>query len=86
MVRKVVFGKATNNLVYPNPVTDGVIYIQTTVECTKVELFDITGKLLQTFNTRGTNNPLNISKVTSGIYELRIFTLSDVLSQKIIIK
>ena len=86
MVRKVVFGKATNNLVYPNPVTDGVIYIQTAVECTKVELFDITGKLLQTFNTKGTNNPLNISKVTSGIYELRIFTLSDVLSQKIIIK
>ncbi len=86
IVRKVVFGKVANNIVYPNPVSNGVLFIQTSDNCKLVELFDITGKLLNTFSTMGIINQLNIGKLPAGIYQLRIHTSINVETKKIVVK
>lgn len=53
--------------VYPNPVKD-VVNIETTSENPKVNLYDITGRLLLTQN----GNQVNVASLPSGVYILKI--------------
>ena len=55
--------------IYPNP-TKNKITISPNLVLDKVELYDITGKLINTYNTK----TLNVSDYNSGVYLLKIFT------------
>ena len=70
-----------NNIVrvFPNPVTGNVLNIESTREIeVRVRLFDLSGKLITTFN----NTVLDLSSVPNGMFLLEIEDLGS--NQKII--
>jgi hypothetical protein len=70
----------------PNPVTKGVVYINTTVNSNRIELRDATGRLVKTVNVKGTNNQLPVEGLNKGIYFVTIITDSGDKVEKIIIQ
>ena len=77
-----------NNLVislYPNPVQNGTLYISTSVNCQQVQLFDVSGRALQTVETHGYLNTLYLGNVARGIYLVKVWTDAGNLTQKIFV-
>lgn len=68
--------------IYPNPASE-VINIQTNLELTKIELFDVLGK--RVLNT-GATNQLNIEGYKAGIYFLKVHTTSGKITKKLVIE
>ena len=67
-------------VVYPNP-SSGIINIETKEELTSISLFSISGKeLIKTLNT----NQIDISKLASGVYVLKMNSVNGVVEKKII--
>ncbi len=67
---------------YPNPVTDS---FKINTEANKVDVYDISGRLVKTFKGRFTENKLYpIAELTDGIYLVRITSEVGVLTKKII--
>lgn len=61
----------TDLVIYPNPVSNGKIYITTKHNLTKqVEIYDVLGKKILSSSLFG--KELNISRLTPGIYILKI--------------
>ncbi len=70
---------------YPNPVSDGKIFITstTTTSNKEVEIFDVLGKsVLKSTVVR----ELNISSLTSGVYLIKIKEGENSATRKLIIK
>jgi hypothetical protein len=70
----------------PNPVTKGVVYINTSVNCNRIELRDVTGRLIKTVNVKGTHNPLPVDELKKGIYFVTVITDNGDKVEKIIIQ
>lgn len=70
---------------YPNPVTQGKVYINTTENAPKkILIFDVLGtKVLQTTLL---GNELNLSDLDAGVYVLRVFERNKVATRKLIVK
>jgi len=73
--------------IYPNPVTNGKVFIyisskQNSVK--KVDFFDVLGK--QIFSTQLTGKELNISTLSKGIYILKITENNISETRKLVIK
>ena len=74
--------KLINNVsldVYPNPTKNRVI-IKTELAIDSVEIYDVTGKLIQTDKSK----ILNMSNLNSGVYFLRIISENITISKRII--
>lgn len=67
--------------VYPNP-ANNLITVNSNFDIQKVEILDLTGKIIKSIHQ--SNNPINISELTKGIYFLKIYSNDDVFSKKII--
>jgi endonuclease I len=75
--------------IYPNPSINGVVNVSfnTTQSISKIEVFDISGKITNTYNgTNLSSNTLTIDNLNTGIYFLKVTTLTAVLTKKIVIK
>ena len=71
--------------VFPNPVNNGKIWISTQSNATKqVKVFDILGKQLIT--TDLVEREFNISKLTSGIYILKVVQEGKIATRKLVVK
>ena len=71
--------------IYPNPVTDGVININSTLLGSKqIALYDITGR--QVLYTNTSNNTINVTNLKSGVYLLNITAENKAVTKKIIIE
>lgn len=73
--------------VYPNPVSNGktFIYITTKRSLTKnIEIYNVLGK--KVFQTVLSGKELNIAKLSSGVYMLKITENSIAETRKLIIK
>ena len=68
--------------IYPNPASE-VINIKTTLQFTKVELFDILGQ--RVINTTATKQ-LKINNFKAGVYFLKVYATNGTLTKKIIIE
>jgi hypothetical protein len=69
----------------PNPVTKGMVYINTSVNSSRIELRDATGRLIKTVNVKGTRNPLSVEGLNKGIYFVTIITdLGDKIEKLVI--
>lgn len=69
---------------YPNPVTSGTFYISTDSNDVKsVSIYDVLGK--QVLKTK-TNNAVNVSALTSGVYILKITENGSTATRKLVIK
>lgn len=84
--------KDLDNLnIYPNPVQD-VVYLQLSLNTTQnvmVQVIDITGKVLQSENyTLGSGTHVlsqDVSRLSAGMYQLRILNNQDIIQRNIII-
>ena len=71
--------------IYPNPVTNGKLYITTKYNQTKdIEIFDVLGKKIYTTSLFG--KELNISKLTPGVYILKIKENSSSATRKLVVR
>lgn len=70
--------------VYPNPVTNGTFFINTTSDSTKdVVVYDVLGK--QVVKT-STTNAVNVSNLKSGVYIVKITEEGKTATRKLVIK
>jgi hypothetical protein len=58
-------------VIYPNPTSD-LITITSKMEMSKIEIFDLEGRFIQTFTTKYGVNEIDFSRLSNGIYMLRI--------------
>jgi hypothetical protein len=71
--------------VYPNPVKNGVFYINTSANAEKtVTVFDVLGK--QVLNTTTSESAINVSSLNAGIYIIRIIEESKMATKKLVIE
>ncbi len=70
---------------YPNPVTNGKVFISTIENAPKkILIFDVLGtKVLETTLF---GKELNLSDLDAGVYVLRVFEREKVVTRKLIIK
>ena len=68
-------------LIYPNPVNDK-LYIVTEVEIEEVVVYDIYGRQQSTVNSQ--QSIVDVSKLNSGIYFVRIKTIDEVVTKRIV--
>ncbi|HZE84995.1 MAG TPA: T9SS type A sorting domain-containing protein, partial [Puia sp.] len=70
---------------YPNPVRTGILQISTSVNCTSIQLTDVSGRVLQTMATHGFLNTLYLRNIARGIYFVRVRTEGGEKVQKILV-
>ena len=71
--------------IYPNPVSNGKIYITTKQNLTKdVQIYDVLGKNILSTSLFG--KELNISKLTPGIYVLKIKEGNHSATRKLVVR
>ncbi|WP_369692171.1 T9SS type A sorting domain-containing protein [Formosa haliotis] len=71
--------------IYPNPVSNGKLYIVTKSNLTKeIEIFNVLGKSI--FQTTLFGKELNISKLNAGIYIIKIKENNISTTRKLIIR
>lgn len=71
--------------IYPNPVSNGKLYISSTKNLSKhIEIFDVLGK--QVINETVDNNRLDVSILTNGIYIMKISQGNATTTKKLVIK
>jgi hypothetical protein len=71
--------------VYPNPVTNGTLFIDTDANAEKeVTVFDVLGK--QVLNTTTSNNAINVASLHTGVYIVNITEEGKTASRKLVIK
>lgn len=59
--------------IYPNPSTNGTFSIDTSIELTKISVYNINGQLVKEFkNPSSVNNTYQISELTKGFYFLEL--------------
>ncbi|MAU25830.1 MAG: hypothetical protein CMH48_04185 [Muricauda sp.] len=70
---------------YPNPVTNGKIFISTTLNAPKkILIFDVLGT--QVLQTTILGKELNLSDLDKGVYIIRVFEKDKVATRKLIIR
>ncbi|TMM59390.1 T9SS type A sorting domain-containing protein [Maribacter algarum] len=70
---------------YPNPVTNGKVYISTNENAAKkILIFDVLGT--QVLETTILGKELNLSDLDAGVYVLRVYEKDKVATRKLIIK
>lgn len=70
---------------YPNPVTNGKVYISTSLNAPKkILIYDVLGT--QVLETTILGKELNLSNLDAGVYVIRVFEKNLVATRKLIIK
>lgn len=70
---------------YPNPVSNGVLYITSSSEVAKsIEIFDLLGK--QVLNSKTSNNSINVSELRAGTHFVKITEDGKTNTKKLIIQ
>ena len=71
--------------IYPNPVSNGKIYITTQQNLTKeIQIYDVLGKKI--INASLFGKELNIAKLTPGIYILKIKEGNNSATRKLVVR
>ena len=70
--------------IYPNPVIS-IMIVTSDVYVLGIEIYSISGNLIQTFKSNGNNNEVDVSNLNSGLY-LAIFKTENGKIQKLFIK
>ncbi|MES2410730.1 MAG: T9SS type A sorting domain-containing protein [Bacteroidota bacterium] len=71
--------------VYPNPVSNGTLFIETTANAEKtVVVYDVLGK--QVLNTTTSDSAINVASLHTGVYIVNITEEGKTASMKLVIK
>ncbi|MFN0083220.1 MAG: S8 family serine peptidase [Ferruginibacter sp.] len=86
-VRKVNFENSLFAVnIYPNPVIAGVINIISSENCYKAILYDAVGTAVARYKLSGKNNLVKVTSLAKGMYQIKIFSDKEVVTEKIIIQ
>lgn len=79
---------AENMIVYPNPASGNITVRlnKTDYENTVINMYDVTGKLVRSYNTTGTSQIINREGLQSGLYFITADTRNRRSTIKLIIK
>lgn len=70
---------------YPNPATEGVVYIKTSNKKTKdVTVYDVFGKIV--LRDRISTDMLNIGGLSPGVYVIQVIENSVTMTRKLVVK
>ena len=70
---------------YPNPVTNGKVYITTAINAPKeIFVYDVFGTLI--LKTTILGKELSLNDMDAGVYVLRVFEKDKMATRKLIIK
>lgn len=70
---------------YPNPVTDGKVFISTSENSPKqISIYDVLGT--QVLEASISGNELMISELDAGVYVLRVYQNNKMATRKLIVK
>ena len=72
-----------NLILYPNPATNSIA-LNNYVDMLKV--YDVTGKILLSFNDVYPNQQLNINKLVAGYYIVKIYNEASIETKKLIVR
>ena len=74
-------------LLYPNP-TSNLLKIRSTTSISKVQIYDLNGRIVKEVKSENTINEIDISQLSSGIYIVRLANQNNsmISSRKIIKK
>ncbi len=79
------FNAITGLKIYPNPVSNGTLFIETAANAIKtVVVYDVLGK--QVLNTTTANNAINVSALRGGVYVVKVTEEGKTASSKLVIK
>jgi len=70
---------------YPNPATEKLYINFTTQDIDKIQLIDVTGKVVYTNKEVHQNESIDLSGFISGLYFIRVHTTEDVFTTKVTI-
>jgi subtilase family protein/type IX secretion system substrate protein len=70
----------------PNPVTQGVLYINSTANCSRIELRDVTGRLVKTVSVNGMQTQLTVHEVARGMYFVTVVTDNGSEVKKVLVE
>jgi subtilisin family serine protease len=96
-IRSVVYESSSSSLatsnvklyevsIYPNPTSDILKVKLLKNEKSKIEIYDLSGRLVKQMNANSDNIELNVSALDKGTYLINIVTPSDTISKKFIKK
>lgn len=71
--------------IFPNPVKS-TLYINTSVNCNQITLFDISGRLMRSINTFGFQNTVYVGNLSKGVYIVTIWTDKGKRTKKIVVE
>jgi hypothetical protein len=68
---------------YPNP-TSHQLTIETALKVSKINIIDVTGKIIKTINTN--TNTIDVSDLSNGIYSIKLITKEKTITNKFVKK
>lgn len=71
---------------YPNPVNNGSLHVQSDSQMEYIKVFSVNGQLMNSFFGVGKNSELDISALESGVYLVEIKTEEGISHRKIVIQ
>ena len=72
--------------IYPNPASDKVFFNSKDKEIEKVQLVDLSGKILYKAEVRNQSGSIDLSGIAKGVYLVIMSTESDTITKKISVK
>lgn len=69
--------------VYPNPVNNGWLQIELNQDINEINLYNLSGQEVQTWNTSGMKQSLNVSAIEAGVYLMTVKSNDAVYHQKV---
>lgn len=69
--------------IYPNP-TDNLINVEAPIN-SNLELYNISGKLIKTYNQTASKTQIDVSSISSGVYILKVLNEAGSATRKVII-
>ena len=72
--------------IYPNPIHNGLLTVNTTANCSRIELYDVLGRFVRGEDKSGQQNTFPMVNLAQGVYALKIFTDAGNLVTKIVVR
>jgi hypothetical protein len=85
-VRSLDFEDIFRITIKPNPVRNGVIYINSSANCNRISLHDATGRLIKTVAVSGLQTQLPVQGIARGVYIITVLTDSGKKVEKILLE
>jgi hypothetical protein len=82
----VVSGDGGVITIYPNPVTDGTLYISSTIHIRRIRLMDVIGRLILDQDVQGYLQTISVGNLAQGIYLVVVDTDTGRQVQKVFVK